>query len=150
MDQVIEFAGNHPYLVGALLGLLVFAIVTEVRVRAGGSEVSPAEAVKLINDGARVVDIRPAAQFQKGHIVGAVNVPMDQLGQQAPDIAKRKDHRLLVCCDTGLSAGKAAGILRKADFSSVAKLRGGIAAWQRDNLPLEQPTGKTGKKSKKR
>jgi rhodanese-related sulfurtransferase len=150
MDQVIEFAGNHPYLVGALIGLLVFAIVTEIRLRAGGSEVSPAEAVKLINDGARVVDIRPAAQFQKGHIVGAINVPIDQLGQQASGIAKRKDRLLLVCCDSGLSAGKAARELRKADYSSVAKLRGGIAAWQRDNLPLEHAKSKPGNKSKKR
>ena len=154
MDQLIEFAGNHPYLVGALVGLFIFAVVTEIRLRAGGTEVSPAEAVKLINDGARVVDIRPAAQFQKGHIVGALNVPLDQLQQRAADISKRQDQMLLVCCDAGMSAGKAAGVLKKADYARVTKLRGGVAAWQRDNLPLETGTGKSGsrpgKKSKKK
>ena len=145
MAQIIEFAGNHPYLVGSLVGLTALVIVNEVRSGMSGANASPAEAVKLINAGALVVDVRPAAAFQKGHIIGARNVPMGELGSRVADL---EDRPVLVCCDTGLTTPKAASILRKASFSRVVNLKGGLAAWERESLPLERQAKKSGKKGK--
>ena len=42
MAQIIEFAGNHPYLVGSLVGLTALVIVNEVRSGMSGANASPA------------------------------------------------------------------------------------------------------------
>jgi len=71
MGQVIEFATNHPLLVGGfavVLGLLVFTEV--MRKLRGVKELSPALAVSWINDpDAVVIDVSPVADFNRGHIV---------------------------------------------------------------------------------
>jgi rhodanese-related sulfurtransferase len=144
MAQLFEFAGNHPFLVGSLVLIVVLVIVNEIRLKAGGPDLAPAEAVRLINDGATVLDVRPAAQYANGHIVGARSVPLDELGGKLDGLAKKKDRPLLVYCELGNQSTKAAATLRQAGFSQVLHLKGGLVAWQRDNLPLA-----TGKKSKK-
>lgn len=144
MAQLFEFAGNHPFLVGSLVLIIVLVIVNEIRLKAGGPELAPADAVRLINDGATVLDVRPAAQYATGHIVGARSVPLDELGGKLDGLGKKKDRPLLVYCELGNQSAKAAATLRQAGFSQVLHLKGGVVAWQRDNLPLA-----TGKKPKK-
>lgn len=147
MQQLIEFAGNHPFLVGALFVLAVLAIANEIRLRAAGAQASPAEAVRLINDGATVIDVRGAGPFAAGHIAGARNVPMSELGTQLESIGKRKDRPVLVYCDMGGQSGKAAAALRRAAFAEVYNLKGGLVGWQRENLPLETGASKKGRKN---
>ena len=143
MAQLFEFAGNHPFLVGSLVLIIVLVIVNEIRLKAGGPEVAPADAVRLMNDGATVLDVRPAAQFTDGHIVGARSVPLDELGGKLDSLTKKKDRPVLVYCELGNQSAKAAATLRQAGFAQVLNLKGGLAAWQRDQLPLAK-----GKKSK--
>jgi len=149
MAQILEFAGNHPYLVGALLGLAVLVVVTEIRARSGGADVAPGDAVRLINNGATVVDIRPPERYAGGHIIGAVNIPGEEIGTRADEVAKRKDRPVVVCGETGADAARAAAILRKANYPNVVRLQGGIIAWERENLPLERGQATKKQKSKK-
>jgi rhodanese-related sulfurtransferase len=146
MAQLLEFAGNHPFLVGSLVLLTVLVIVYEVRLKAAGPELGPADAVRVINGGATVVDVRPAAEFAQGHVVGARNLPLDRFGDQLESLAKKKDRPVIVYCEMGNSSVKAAAALRQAGFSQVLHLKGGLMAWRRENLPLA--TGAGGKKSK--
>jgi len=148
MAQILEFAGNHPYLVGALLGLLVLVVTTEIRARSGGADVAPVDAVRLINGGATVVDVRPPERFAAGHIIGAINIPAESLATRADEVAKKKDRPVLVCCETGTGAGRAAAALRKAQYSNVVRLQGGMVAWERENLPVERPQLKKKQKGK--
>jgi rhodanese-related sulfurtransferase len=146
MQQLIEFAGNHPYLVGALVLLAILVIVNEIRLRAAGTQATPAEAVRLINDGATVIDVRGAGPYAAGHIAGARNVPLSELDSQLESLGKRKDRPVLVYCEMGGQSGKASAALRRAAFGQVFSLKGGLVAWQRDNLPVE--TGARKKKGK--
>jgi rhodanese-related sulfurtransferase len=109
----------------------------ELRLRgAGGLNVSSADAVRLINKGALVIDVRTAEAFQAGHIVNARNVTLDRLQQGDDAIKKQKNKILLTVCDTGTISGRAAGLLRKAGYENVFNIKGGIAGWRADNLPL--------------
>ena len=82
MDQLIEFVGHHPYLIGALLVSLAAVMFYELRLRAGGvTHVSSADAVRLINKGALVIDVRKPPEFDAGHIVNARNIELDKLQQ---------------------------------------------------------------------
>jgi rhodanese-related sulfurtransferase len=137
MAQLLEFASNHLFLVSALIALVVLVIVNELRIRAsGGRDVTPAEAVALINSGAVVVDVRNAPQFAQGHVLNARNVPLSDLNGRTDALKKLGDKALITYCDTGTAGARAAASLRKGGFGRVVNLRGGLAAWQRDGLPI--------------
>ena len=63
--------------------------------------------MRAINDGGGVVDVRGTSTFEQGHIIDAVNVPLSEMEQKIGSLQKHKNGTLLVCCDNGLTAGKA-------------------------------------------
>jgi rhodanese-related sulfurtransferase len=136
MEQLVEFAGNHPWLVAGLFASAFAVVFFELRLRAvGTTHVSAADAVRLINKGALVIDVRKPEEFAAGHIVNARNVGLDRI-QQGDDVHKQKSKILLAVCADGSSAGRAAGLLRKAGYENAFSIKGGIAGWRADNLPL--------------
>lgn len=136
MAQLVEFVGNHVWLVAGLVAAWSAVLFYEMRLRAqGATHISAADAVRLINKGALVIDVRKPEEFQSGHIVNARNVPAERV-QQGDEINKKKDKILLTVCADGSSSGKAAGHLRKAGYENAFSLKGGLAGWRADNLPL--------------
>lgn len=138
MDQVIEFATNHPLLVGGFVAVLVLLIVTEIRRSVQGlQELSPAQAVPWMNDESTVIiDISPVADFNKGHIVNARNMQASHLANPDAELLKLKDKKLLVVCRTGQTAVAAAASLKKMGAEQVAVLKGGMAQWRSDQFPV--------------
>lgn len=137
MEAIFAYAANHPLLFGGLL--LMFAIVFgyEMRVaRRKGTDVSPPEAVALINAGAQPIDLRAAAQFEKGHILDARNIPLSDLDQHLPAMEKLQERGMLLYCDNGSVSLKAAETLKSKGLSGIRTLRGGLTAWRADNLPV--------------
>jgi len=136
MSQLVEFAGNHVWLVTGLFVAWAAVMFYELRLRAqGATHVTAADAVRLINKGALVIDVRKPEDFQTGHIVNARNVPVERV-QQGDEINKKKDKILLAVCADGATSGRAAGHLRKAGYENAFSLKGGLAGWRADNLPL--------------
>lgn len=136
MDRLLEFSANHPLLVTATIVMLVAVLVFELRLRArAGFEVTVLEAVQMINRGADVVDVRPAGEFAAGHIVDALNMPADELAKGEEGRLKKK-RGLLVVCETGGDSHRCARLLQARGFDAAFSLRGGLAAWRRDNQPL--------------
>jgi rhodanese-related sulfurtransferase len=133
--QLIEFVGNHWPLFLALvvvLGLLAYNLAVGDK-----GSVDPADATSLINHrDAVVIDVRPTADFAKGHIVNAQNVPMNGFKNQIGALHKYKDGPVVVACRSGAQSAMACQQLRKAGFAEVYNLRGGVLAWQNANLPL--------------
>ncbi len=138
MEQVIEFAGNNLLLVGGFVAVLGFLLWTEVMRKVQGlTELTPAEAVPWINNpDAVIIDISPVADFNKGHIVNAVNLQASRLANPDGEIQKFKDSKLLVVCKSGQTAIAAAGSLRKMGANEVAVLKGGMSQWRGDQFPV--------------
>jgi len=138
MEQVIEFAGNNLLLVGGFVAVLGFLVWTEVMRKVQGlTELTPAEAVPWINKPeAVIIDISPVADFNKGHIVNAVNLQASRLANPDDEIQKLKDNKLLVVCKSGQTAIAAAGSLRKMGANEVAVLKGGMSQWRADQFPV--------------
>lgn len=138
MDQLIEFATNHPLLVGGFVAVLVLLIVTEIRRSVQGlQELSPAQAVPWMNDESTVIiDISPVADFNKGHIVNARNMQASHLANPDAELLKLKDKKLIVVCRTGQTAVAAAASLKKMGAEQVAVLKGGMAQWRSDQFPV--------------
>jgi rhodanese-related sulfurtransferase len=137
MAQLVEFTGNHVWLVAGLLIASLAVMFYELKVRSlGATHVTAADAVRLINKGALVIDVRKPEDFSTGHIVNARNVPLERVQQDDDAINKHKNKILLAVCADGASSGRAAGALRKAGYENAFSLKGGIAGWRADNLPL--------------
>ena len=90
--ELAEFAGRNPVLSLALAGITVALIWNEIAGRTGGfRRIGPAQLTGLINrDDALVVDLRPAAEFEKGHIAGSKNVQMAQFDPENKHLAPAK------------------------------------------------------------
>lgn len=138
MEQVLEFVGNHPLLSGGFVAVLLLLVWTEVSRRLQGfKELTPAQAVAWINDPkAVVVDVSPAADFNKGHIINARNLPMSRIAQGDAEVRKLTDRRVLVVCKTGQNASQAAASLKKVGVDDIAILKGGMAGWIGDQYPV--------------
>lgn len=135
MERFFEFVGNHPFLVGAFLLLLVLFIRNETR--RGGRSVTPQQLVDMVNrENAVVLDIRERKDFQSGHIVDAVNVPYSSLESRLDELKKHRERPVVVVCKIGQNAGAAGTLLRKQGFANVSRLTGGITEWRNQNLPV--------------
>lgn len=107
--------------------------------KGGGERVNPAQATLLINrEDAVVVDVREAGEFSAGHLPDARNLPLDKFSERMGELDKVKDKPVILCCATGLRAGKAAGQLKDAGFGRVLNLDGGIDAWVAAGYPVKK------------
>lgn len=138
MNQLLEFVARHPILFTALAAIIVLFIVNEVVGNlTGGKRLSPLEAVRLINDrDAMVVDLRPVADFKRGHILNALSIPLAKLGERATELGKSKDRPVILYCALGGAAVQAADQLRKAGFTEVYPMQGGLNNWMGSSLPV--------------
>jgi rhodanese-related sulfurtransferase len=138
MPHLAEFFQNHLLLFGAGGVILVLLIVNEMTASLlGEKRVSAQDAVRLINDrDAVIVDLRPAAEFKRGHLLNAVNVPFAKLDERATEIGKDKARPVLLVCALGSLSGQAALKLKKLGYAEVYPLRGGLNAWTGANLPV--------------
>lgn len=120
--------------------LTILVVANELRLLSRrGIDLSPAEAVQLINQGAMIIDVRSIERFRTGHIVNAKNIPFEDLaGAVDSKLEKHKDKPVLTYDDAGFIGAKAATLLRNLAFTKAANLRGGLVAWQRENLPLDK------------
>jgi len=136
MQQFIEFATNHWILFLCLLtisGLLIYNLT----IGAPKDQLDPHAATELINRrNALVVDVRPVADFSQGHIIHAVNLPMNGFQNQIGQLKKHQGNPIIVSCRSGSQSSTACRELRRAGFTEVYNLRGGMLAWQNANLPV--------------
>jgi len=136
MQDFVDFTAANPWLILGLVASALAVIFYELRLKARDvASISTAMAVQLINDGSRVVDVRDADKFGAGHVVDARNIPADEL-LGSPDKLKAGKKNTLLVCDNGARSGEVTAKLRKDGNESVFSIRGGLAAWQQDNLPV--------------
>ena len=135
MQQLFEFAGNHPFLVGTFVLLLALFIRNETQ--RGGQTVSAQQLVDMVNrEDALVLDVRDKKDFDAGHIVDAVNIPYASLESRLSELAEFKSRPVVVACKMGQHSGAAGTLLRKNGFEEVRRLTGGVTEWRNQNLPV--------------
>ena len=99
-------------------------------------EVTPDEVKARVDDDAdtQVVDIRSPAEFERGHIPGAINIPMAELPRRVDEVEWSDD--VVVACPIGQSSIQAARLIGSYegvdDDSSVKSMAGGYDEWDYD------------------
>lgn len=139
MAQLLPFLGHHPFLVALFVIILVVWIALELWRMGAQQGIDTSQAILLLNrQEARVLDIREQADYRKGHIVNALNLPEGRLKDELSRLNLAKERPVIVCCASGLRAPQAAKQVRAAGFQQVYVLKGGIQGWQEAGLPLER------------
>jgi rhodanese-related sulfurtransferase len=137
MQRLLEYATNHLALsllaVVSVLAVAIYELREQAR-RAGA--VSPQDAVRLMNQGAALLDVRATEEFAAGHIRGARNLPLDRLSEGLEGLKRFKDKPVIVYCEQGGRAGSAMRQLAQQGFAKVVNLRGGLSAWRAEQLPV--------------
>jgi thiosulfate/3-mercaptopyruvate sulfurtransferase len=145
MEQLVQYIQMNHWIVAATAAVLVLVIVFEIRARAEGlAAISPQDAIRLMNRGAVVIDLRPAEQFAAGHLSGARRMDGEQILKAGDTLKKYKQKPLILYDDSGSLGTTAARQLKAQGFEHAFNLRGGLTAWRSDNLPLEKGSKASG------
>ena len=141
MQQLLEYAARHPWLVGATALMLLMVIVYELRERSHAfAAVSPQDAIRLMNQHALVLDIRSPEEFAAGHVGGARHLPSADILKAGETLKKYLEKPVIVYDERGGLGAAAARQLAAQGFRKAVTLRGGLAAWRTENLPVVKGT----------
>ncbi len=139
---MVDFLIDNAVLVLAALTSGLLLIWPSLRgAQVGGRAVTVSEAVRLMNrEKAVLVDIRDAGTFAGGHAIGSRHVPLEDLSKSPMPSAlpSNKSLPVLLVCDRGARAARAASILRKSGYERALCVEGGMAAWREAQLPIEK------------
>lgn len=91
-----------------------FTILTEEQFRKGYRQ-------------AQLIDVREPQEFERGHILGARNIPMSQLKDRLVEL--RKDKPVYLYCQGIARTNRASNILRKNGYKDINQLQGGFRKW---------------------
>ena len=116
---------------------LALFLPTITKGAAGGVE--PTEAVLLINrEKAVLIDVCEPAEYAQGHAMGSKNIPLGQLESQLPLLVKNKSLPVILVCQVGGRASRAATQAKKLGYERAQALSGGLKAWREASLPVEK------------
>lgn len=102
--------------------IIVVTVVVVVIVVKQRSQVPADEAQRLLADGAVVIDVRSKAEFESGHIAGAVNLPLDVVVEKIGAVAPDKEAPVCLHCMSGTRSAMAASKLRGVGYTRVFNL----------------------------
>ncbi|GIU24927.1 rhodanese-like domain-containing protein [Shewanella schlegeliana] len=141
MQEYMEFFKANPMLSVAWVGLFIGVIVITIKTSVSKvKNVDHQEATMMINkQDAKVVDVRGKEEFKKGHIVGAINLPLaDIKNNQLKTLENSKASPIIMVCNAGMTSSQAAQLMVKLGFENVSNLKGGMGEWQSNNLPVSK------------
>ncbi|MEC9375381.1 MAG: rhodanese-like domain-containing protein [Pseudomonadota bacterium] len=136
MQEIVEFTNNNTWLVIGLIASAFAVIFNELKIRSRAiSALSAVMAVRVINDGGVVIDVRDSKEFIKSHIIDAHNITEKQLSE-SDSVLNRFKKSIVLVCDHGGRSGEYAKKLRANGNERVFSIKGGLQAWEEENLPV--------------
>jgi rhodanese-related sulfurtransferase len=95
--------------------------------RLGIKQITPKELDQ--KKGMMLLDVRPGKEYEQGHIPGAINVQLADVGDRVKKLKKDKD--LVVYCRSGNQSIWAIKRLMGMGYKNLYNLKGGYSAWKR-------------------
>jgi rhodanese-related sulfurtransferase len=111
---------------------VVSADVPEIEAEAGH---------QLVEDGAYLLDVREADEWDAGHAPAATWIPMGELQARIEELPR--DRRIVAICRTGARSGVVTGALVGAGYDAV-NLGGGMRAWAAEDFEIVASDGLPG------
>jgi len=92
---------------------------------------------KKMDESFVIVDVRTPDEFAQGHVPGAVNIPVDQIGKRLSELQSAKQKDVVLYCRSGRRAGQAAEVLKTNGFNKLMHLEGDMPQWEA-KFPVEK------------
>ena len=89
-----------------------------------------------------VLDVRSTAEFDEGHIPGAINIPHDVLGERIAEIGPVGERDVVVYCRSGRRAEIALETLKGAGFNRLFHLEGDYLRWSEEGRSVVRPSAR--------
>jgi len=132
------FLSHEWFWVCALISLIIMLTVVEWLEHGHGlAELTLQQAIRFLNDKKHVVlDLRPLPLFEKGHVPHSKHADLDELLSHPGKFIKKKDTPILLLCEHNHRTRKVGRKLKQAGYTNIQIVQGGLAAWHKENLPL--------------
>lgn len=101
---------------------IIAAIVAGVFMIKKAGQISSKDAVASIKNGATIIDVRSADEFNSGHLPDALNLSLDNIETTVPEQIKDKNQVLLLHCLSGMRSGMAQRRLKSLGYTNVFNL----------------------------
>jgi phage shock protein E len=102
--------------------ILAIFLVAAVYFRARAGSLTPDVARQHRHNGALLVDVRSAEEFNSAHLPGAINIPHDKIGELLPARQPDKSTPILLYCRSGRRSGLAEHRLRELGYTNTFNL----------------------------
>ena len=97
------------------------------------SMIKPETVFSELDSNNLIIDLRNAEYFERGHIRGAVHVPMENLLDYFEnDIIPFRYDKIILVCNAGHLSGYATNLMRLMGYGNVYSMRWGMAGWNAD------------------
>lgn len=131
---------------GLVLSMALVVMLCSCKDREKFQTITPDEAAEMMatESGYVIVDVRGKEEYDKGHIPGAINVPIDSLKQDIrnneaiPELADKKKV-YLIYCRSGRRSNEAAKLLSSFGYKHIYEF-GGIIDWKGE-IEASKPVG---------
>jgi len=105
--------------------ILIISVIMLTGCGAAYQTISAVEVKNLIDDGAKIIDVRTMEEYNEGHIASSINIPVDRI----EEISYQKDETIIVYCASGVRSATAAKELISLGYNNVYNLDGGLINW---------------------
>ncbi|MCO5318163.1 MAG: molybdopterin-synthase adenylyltransferase MoeB [Microthrixaceae bacterium] len=102
-------------------------------------EVDPAEAERMVRDGAVLLDVREADEFEQGAVPGSVFLPRGHLESQVEGKLPDRDRPVVVMCAGGVRSAFAARTMEQLGYGDVVSMAGGFNRWKDEDRSWSVP-----------
>ena len=118
-----------------LLLLLLTGCSKDHNTKVGYQQISMEKAMELMGTetGYLILDVRTQEEYESAHIPGAICVPNESIGEEAPAELPDKGQLILVYCRSGNRSKQAAEKLVKLGYTNIMEF-GGIIDWPGDTV----------------
>lgn len=126
---------SEQWLLVSVLLILIYSFVWRESTK-GGASISYHQLTRAVNDdSALVVDLRDEKEFKAGHIAGAINIPHSKMQSRVEELESSRGKQIILVDKFGQHTGSVGKHLQSLGHNA-ARLKGGMAEWQSNNLPL--------------
>lgn len=104
-------------------------------------EINLDEAAAAIQNASLLIDVREPAEFQQGHLAGAINIPrgMLEFRMGSTPALEQRDQAIVLYCKTSGRSALAASSLHEMGYVDVVSVTGGFDAWVEAGKPVVKP-----------
>ena len=137
MDVYFTFISNNPVLFLLFFVILGFILFNEYKtITQKFKNISPQDAVFLINNDAFILDVRESSELDQGVIKNSKHINFSSVQTSLDSIKKFNNKPTIVYCKSGVRSATISNMLSKNSFNEVYSMKGGFEAWVSDNLPV--------------